>query len=608
MIFNFVLIAVLIIMVLIFLYVMFHNSDTYIEETVDNKVYSIEYLAAGIKAYFNGILKANVADLNLNKYETEKRERNKSKLRVAIRSCSHGNIGSKEFIKEHIKDILQKRLKINEETIDNVIPFNNPSILTKEEKFEILLHFYKKESGLDALTTLIECHKLDELRINSDEEKTYEILENDIHQIYDQERFNFSFSDKLDIVSQFVYMVHYGNSVIDSILDMHIDGVSGGVSGIPAGFYNYGDEILFSDENKPPSSYDSVFIFLKGKTIHLSFLSFGSQKELERVCKNIYNNGKVGQLSEREGYKVADLPNGSRVTVCRPPLSESWCFLVRNFDSIKIAEINELITETNATIPINVLKYIVSGQQVLAITGGQGSGKTTLTKALIKFINPTFNLRIHEQIFELALRKLYPNKNIITFRDIDTIPGQEVLNMLKKTDGNATLVGEVATAEQTNYVIQVAQIASDQTMFTSHHKTTPSLIRGMRNDLMKDGGFNNEKIAEEQVVSAINFDTHMEKSNDGHRYVQRITEIVPVNDTEYSENMKDAMREFFHRMTNKETYKAVDIVALEDGKYVLKNDLSKRAKNEIVKYLKPELVEEFNELFNGFKEVGEFNK
>ena len=84
-----------------------------------------------------------------------------------------------------------------------------------------------------------------------------------------------------------LYQLYKGNGVIDEIRDMHIDGVSGGVSGIPKDCAGNEESML-----DMPKSYESVWIFFRGKSVHLSFLSFGSEKELIRVCKNIYKYNK----------------------------------------------------------------------------------------------------------------------------------------------------------------------------------------------------------------------------------------------------------------------------------------------------------------------------
>jgi len=52
----------------------------------------------------------------------------------------------------------------------------------------------------------------------------------------------------------------------------------------------------------------------------------------------------------------------------------------------------------------------------------------------------------------------------------------------------------------------------------------------LRNSLLKTGMFNNEKTAEEQVVGVLNFDIHIVKDFRGRRYIERITECIPIED------------------------------------------------------------------------------
>lgn len=145
-----------------------------------------------------------------------------------------------------------------------------------------------------------------------------------------------SFEDKITIIAQRIYENYKGFGVIDQIRDMAIDGISGGVSGVIDTSWEVLPNRLKATKSLP-RNFDSVWIFYKGKSIHLSFLSFGNPKELKRICQNIYRYNKAGQLSENIGYKVNEMQDGSRVVVVRPPFSESWAFFVRKFHLKNIA-------------------------------------------------------------------------------------------------------------------------------------------------------------------------------------------------------------------------------------------------------------------------------
>lgn len=591
-------------------YYMKTNREKYIDFEVEDDRYKLENIIEHVKDAINEFLKTNLYSMNITREEFEKRMENKNELRKALKSCIYGDINAKKYVKSHIRDILLKSYKIDESSIDKIINFNNPNELTVIDKFEILLYTYKKTHDLNALEALIEENNFSEPKSVDDDGEgiKYVITGEEIERVYMEKVKKLTkFDDKLNVIVQKIYQKYKGFGVVDEIRDMKIDGVSGGVSGIPSSFFqemNYNEGIL----SRLPMSYDSIWIFYRGKTIHLDFLSFGSEKELRRICKNIYRYNNPGQLSETNGYKVNEMKDGSRVVVARPPFCESWVFFVRKFDSADDKKPEELITDKNNKLPIGALKWLIKGCRVTAITGFQGTGKTTLLMSIVRFINQTFTLRIQEMAFELHLRKLYPKRNIVSFRETDTVSGQEGLDLQKKTDGTVNILGEVATAPVASWMIQMAQVASLFTIFTHHAKTSSDLVLALRNNLLQTGVFSNEKVAEKQVADVVNFDVHLYKDISGHRYIQRITEIMPVSqDIEYPSNYKDGdtieeimrnfadtAREYFVRVTDRKTFEVRNIIEWRDGEYVSVNPISKKSYDEICTHLDKNDREEFN--------------
>ena len=208
--------------------------------------------------------------------------------------------------------------------------------------------------------------------------------------------------------------------------------------------------------------------------------------------------------------------------------------------------------------------------------------------AMIENIYETMNLRITEPAFELHLRKIYPTRNILSMRETETVSGQECLDVQKKTDGSVNIIGEVATDPVASWMIQSAQVASKFTLFTHHAKTFPDLVTALRNSMLRAGVFKNEKTAEEQVVQVLNFDIHLVKDFRGRRYIERVTECIPVEEkNEYTydhrkektlegklEKFMDNSTIFYSKTTNRELYKYRNIMEYHDGKYVLTNPIS----------------------------------
>ena len=560
---------------------------------VDDATYTLSAMTEFVKKRLDEITKINLYDIGLSEEELKRRKNKKYELKKALKGCTYGDVNDKKYIKELIDDMLYNEYGVDEINVSKAIPFDVPSLLTAQDKFDIILYMYKSEFGYEALSEIIKKYKLDELKYVAGESKpSYVITPEEISDIYEKENFALTFQDKLSIVVQRIYQHYKGYSSIDEIRDMNIDGISGGVSGLPESFLSQvaqtdGDYLGQIVEHKVPRACDSIWIMFRGKSIRLAFLSFGTEAELKRVCQNIYKFNNPGQLSDTNGYKINEMKDGSRIVVVRPSMSETWAFFVRKFD-VKRATLEQIVKFPGKDETIDLLKYLVKGARIISLTGEQGCGKTTMLMAMIENIYETMNLRITETAFELHLRKIYPTRNILSMRETETISGQACLDVQKKTDGSVNIIGEVATDPVASWMIQSAQVASKFTLFTHHAKTFPDLVTALRNSMLRAGVFKDERTAEEQVVQVLNFDIHLVKDFRGRRYIERITECIPVEErNEYTfdyrkekttekkiEKFMDNATMFFTKTTNRELYQYRNILEYHDGTYVLTNPIS----------------------------------
>ncbi len=616
MILNYALIAALIIGLLVFILYLFKKTDStaVLRVNKDGRTYNVEQMTRFIKDRMDEITRTNLYDIGLSEEEMRRRKNKKYELKKALKGCTYGDVNDKKYVKELIFDLLHREYGVNQVNITNAIDFDNIDKLTTQDKFDILLYMYKQQYGYNALSELIKKYNLDELKkVYGSTIASYVITPEEIDEIFQKEYEYLSFEDRLNILSQRIYQNYKGYSVIDEVRDMNIDGVSGGVSGLPESFMyqvgQLGDFIKQTNERTIPKAYDSVWIFYHGKSIRLACLSFGSFAELRRVCQNIYKYNNPGQLSDTNGYKINEMKDGSRVVVLRPSMSESWAFFVRKFDTPN-AVLENLVRQPGREPVIELLKFLVKGARVTALTGEQGCGKTTMLLAMIKYIYTTLNIRVQETAFELHLRKVYPDRNILTLRETETVSGQEGLDVQKKTDGAVNILGEVATDGVAAWMIQMAQVASKFTMFTHHAKTFDNLILSLRNSLLKVGMFHNEKVAEIQVVGVLNFEVHLKKSYSGDRFIERITECIPVKPKNtYNRDYKneptmegkmdkfmDNATDYFTKITETETYKAVNIVEYVDGEYVIRNPISQ----ENIEAMRENMSEEDQVAFDEF--------
>lgn len=590
-------------------FVILRTRGTSDYDTVELDKNSIEGLLEIIKNEFNDLSRSSLDERGLSPILYERNLKMRTQLMYSLKRCVYGSINDKQYVKDVIYDILNKKY-VNEENIDEIINFTNPALLSHQDMFEIILHHYKKRYSEEAFSELVKKYKLDDLKTTKSGGSGYEISSKEILEIFYKESVHLLYQDKLEILSQRIYQKYKGFSVIDELRDMNIDGVSGGVSGIAKdNISNLMNENFMS---RVPKNYESVWVFYKGKSIHLSFLSFGTYEELKRVCQNIYRYNNQGMLSKNVGYKVNDMLDGSRVVVVRPDFAESWAFFVRKFNS-KHIKLEYLFEDEGSENVIDLIKYLAKGGCITSITGAQASGKTTLLMAMVGHIYETLTLRVQEMAFELNLRKLYPFRNILSFRETMNISGQEGLDLQKKTDGSVLIIGEVATDPVAAWMIQTAQVASAFTIFTHHSKTVKDLILSLRNSLLKCDIFRDERIAEQQVVNVLDFDIHLSRDYSGKRYISRVTEIIPVDEVyelpanyrgmnfeDAAVSFMDTMREYYRRVTEYKSYVEQDILVFEDGKYVLKNKISKKRAEKMKSVMIQEDVERFEDFLDKF--------
>lgn len=606
-----------------------------LKKVVNKEEYTVPALKDYVSEKMIAYTTSNLYEEGLTEEEFNRKKRRRNELKGALKDCNTGNLSAKKLVRGYIFDFLKKDKKIDETTINFAIPFNIPSKMSARDKFDTALYVAFKTKKYNALGWLIETFKLDEPKSDGG----LRILAEEVDNIYDQIVLNYplKLEDKLNVLSQRIYSHYKGFGIIDEIRDMNIDGTSGGVSGLPERISNLmdiedpyyldntdGSEIdeVFADyakeDNQDEFSFlESAWIMYRGKTIHLSFLSYEHEAELIRVTNNVYKYGYPGQLSETNPAIINEMADGSRVTVMRPKLTESWAYFIRKKFNARKISVEELFKQKNSGLLITLLAFLAKSNRTLAITGQQGSGKTTLIMALFGYLSKTMNIRVQETKFELNLRNQYPNHNLLSFQETETYSGQDALDLAKKTDGDMTILGEVATDPVAAWMIQLGQVASKCIWFSHHGKTFPDLVFSLRNSLLKSNIFSDEKIAEQQVVSVLEFNIHMRQDKaTGERFAERITECIPITyqdeKSSYEElnNAKDRdsktdllinlMSNYFHQKTQTKQFIENTILEYRDGEYVPVNRISDKRIAEMKLELPLEDRERLDAFINEF--------
>ena len=520
--------------------------------------------------------------------EWEALYKRKKRIQNAMRNCVHGIDADKIIVKDLIKQIIQEMLPTRDD-INQVLDFDSVYI-DPHVKFEILLHFLKKEHGKDAMIYLIDKYKLDRVQYIIEQKQTphYAVTNEMFEDMYNKEMGYspyFEYTDLLDIMATLLYEQYKGFGVIDTLRDQNIDGYNIGTSGSVI-------SRVVNRDKKVAKAPRSVWIYNRGRYIHLRFLTFGSEEEIRRVVQLHIRYNNPGPLTEKRGYIVNTMYDKSRVLAIRPPASEYWAMFVRKF-SLSDASLEFLINPQvkdldafgaeeyrpkykNAEIPLQLIKFLMLGQVTTAFTGRQGSGKTTMMAAAIQPIDARLTIRILEMAPELYLRELYPQRNILSVQETQTVTAAELQDALKKSDAALSIVGEVATDIIAARMIQMGQVASVFTIFSHHANRAQDLVQALRNSLMNAGNFNNEKTAEQQVLDVVKVDVHLDYDVEGNRFIERITEIVKLDEgipyPEYNpkdpvNSMNKIQTEYFRRITDRMSFTTIDILKFNHDEF-----------------------------------------
>ncbi len=255
---------------------------------------------------------------------------------------------------------------------------------------------------------------------------------------------------------------------------------------------------------------------------------FLSDEHLRRVIDRIV--AAVGRrIDEASPMVDARLSDGSRVNAVIPPLSvDGPALTIRKFarDPFQADDLIELGTLTPEI--VDLLEACVEGRLNILITGGTGTGKTTLLNVVSSFIPEDQRIVTIEDAVELQLDQEHvvrlesrpPNiegRGEITIRDL-------VRNSLRMRP-DRIVVGEVRGAEALD-MLQAMNTGHEGSLSTLHSNTPRDGLSRLETMVMMAGMDIPVSAIREYISSALHLIIHLSRMRDGSRRVTQITEVV----------------------------------------------------------------------------------
>jgi pilus assembly protein CpaF len=261
--------------------------------------------------------------------------------------------------------------------------------------------------------------------------------------------------------------------------------------------------------------------------LYQTTVRFNDDSHLRRIINKMV--AQVGRRIDESSPMVdARLPDGSRVNAVIPPLSLSGPLVtIRKFANkrLDLQEMIRLGTLGEAT--VDFLQRCIAAQLNILISGGTGTGKTTLLNALSQAISDSERIVTIEDAAELQLKQAHVlrlegrPKNIegqgeISIRDL-------VRNALRMRP-DRIIVGEVRGAESLD-MLQAMNTGHDGSLTTVHANAPRDALARIETMVLMAGYDLPLRAIRQQVASALDLIVHLERLEDGSRRVTAITEV-----------------------------------------------------------------------------------
>jgi pilus assembly protein CpaF len=277
------------------------------------------------------------------------------------------------------------------------------------------------------------------------------------------------------------------------------------------------------------NGYKEVFIERNGK-LEKTSVSFSNEEAVQALAHRIANAmGRV--LDETRPLLDARLSDGSRVNVVAPPLAVDGTMIsIRKFSRRKLS-LDRMIEQGNISAPLaEFLKIAGSCKMNIIISGGTGSGKTTMLNAISNHILPHERVVTIEDAAELQLQQPHvirletqplklghDPKEEVTIRDL-------VRNALRMRP-DRIIVGEVRGAEAFD-MLQAMNTGHEGSLTTVHANHPRDALARLENMISMANLNIPLRSVRSQIASAIHLIVQISRMNDGVRRVTYVSEIV----------------------------------------------------------------------------------
>ncbi|WP_420141993.1 CpaF family protein [Sphingomonas sp.] len=270
-----------------------------------------------------------------------------------------------------------------------------------------------------------------------------------------------------------------------------------------------------------------TYVERKGK-LELAAVQFRDETHLFQIAQRIVS--KVGRrVDQTTPLADARLPDGSRVNVIVPPLSlRGTAISIRKFSAKPITLDMMAKGDSMSDRMATVLKIAGASRFNIVISGGTGSGKTTMLNAISKMIDPGERVLTIEDAAELRLQQPHwlpletrpanlEGQGEVSIRDL-------VKNALRMRP-DRIILGEVRGPECFD-LLSAMNTGHDGSMATLHSNSPRECLARMENMVMMSDIKVPKDAISRQIADSVDLIVQVKRLRDGSRRVTNITEVI----------------------------------------------------------------------------------
>lgn len=275
------------------------------------------------------------------------------------------------------------------------------------------------------------------------------------------------------------------------------------------------------------NTHEHVFVERFGR-IEETGVRFKDQRHLLRILNKIVST--VGRrVDESQPMVDARLPDGSRVNAVIPPIAVDGPLVsIRKFSRMPLT-IESLVENGTITDGIAaLLAGIVKARRNILISGGTGSGKTTMLNAMSAFIDSRERIVTIEDAAELQLQQIHVARMETRPKNIEgsgeVIQRDLVKNALRMRP-DRIIVGEVRAGEAFD-MLQAMNTGHEGSMTTIHANSCRDALSRLEQMLGMSNLELPTRTMRSQIASALNVVLQLERMSDGRRRLVSLQEIT----------------------------------------------------------------------------------